>query len=85
MNMSDFIKQLNGYIRAAFDNEEQFLERFWGGGGSPELLECYMASERTRIVCLVSSGDHIGDTIRTDEFIQWCEQVAPPSDADGVE
>jgi hypothetical protein len=72
--MSDLKTLLSRYIRKAFDNEEDFLVRFWNGDRHDELLECYMASERTRIAVLVESGATVTDTISTTEFMDWCDE-----------
>ena len=62
------------YISAAFEHEASFMERF-----APtvlgELNECYMASERTRVVFVLDTGQHVGDYIRTDEFMDWVDFI----------
>ena len=72
---SELICLLNDAISKAFDNEREFLKRFWKGNEDDELVECYMASERTRIAVLVDSGATVTDTIPTDEFLEWCEFI----------
>ena len=64
----DFVAR---HIQAAFDNAGDFMERFLPDHDWEELAECYMASERTRIVFINTSGAPITTTIRTSEFINW--------------
>lgn len=71
--MSDLIDLLSATIQRAFDNETLFLQRFWDGDEGNELLECYMASERTRIAVLMEDGTTVTTTIKTDEFLDWAE------------
>ncbi len=67
---------LKQYIETAFENEEAFLDKFWSQGGeNVELNECYMASQRTIIHVTLYNGQHVTDTIDTDEFIAWCEAL----------
>lgn len=69
-NLTDVLAAVIG---KAFEHEREFLTRFWRGDPNDELMECYMASERTRIAVLVSSGATVTDTIPTAEFIEWAE------------
>lgn len=71
---STFIDLLSHYIGKAFEYEDSFLLRFWRGKDAEQLLECYMASERTRITVLVKLGTHVTDTISTNDFICWCNE-----------
>lgn len=71
---STFIDLLSQYIGKAFEYEDDFLSQFWRGSDAEELIECYMASERTRIAVLVNSGAHVTDTISTNDFICWCNE-----------
>ena len=72
-----FIKQLSDYICTAFNNEEAFLNRFYVNldGGPVELQECYMASIATRISIQVGTGVTMLKTIKTAEFIDWCDEM----------
>lgn len=72
--MSYFKTLLSRYIATAFDNEDDFLCHFLGGEYCEELIECYMASERTRVVFLDNHGCHITATIPTDDFMAWCDE-----------
>ena len=69
-NLTDVLAAVIG---KAFEREREFLVRFWRGDPNDELMECYMASDRTRIAVLVSSGATVTDTIPTSEFIEWAE------------
>ena len=69
-NLTDVLAAVIG---KAFEREREFLIRFWRGDPNDELMECYMASDRTRIAVLVSSGATVTDTIPTSEFIEWAE------------
>lgn len=72
--MNESIKTLlNSYISKAFQYEREFVDTFWQGNDVDELIECYMASERTRIAVLVESGATVTTTISTDAFINWCD------------
>lgn len=71
--MSELIDLLSATIQKAFDNETLFLRRFWDGDEGDELLECYMASERTRIAVLMGNGTTATTTIKTDDFLEWAE------------
>jgi hypothetical protein len=73
MITQDFLCRLDSYIAKAFNNEEKFIKRFFMANA--ELLECYMASERSWITVLVESGAHVTTTIDTTEFIEWCNTV----------
>jgi len=74
LTQSLLIGLLAQYIGKAFDNEKDFLTKFWPGHSSDELIECYMASESTRIAILVDSGATVTYTIITSEFIDWCNE-----------
>jgi hypothetical protein len=66
-------------IEAAFTYHDEFMDTFWCGwrdNGIWELHECYMASERTKIVVLREDGGFITNTISTDKFIAWVELVS---------
>ena len=65
---------LSLYIIKVFDNEGDFLADLTEGFQDAELLECYMASERTKIVVLAHEGQHITTTIPTAEVIAWCDE-----------
>lgn len=64
---------LSKYIGCAFENEEEFLETFCSGMTAVDLLECYMGSERCKIIFLVASGTTISNTISTTKFMSWCD------------
>lgn len=70
--MSDaLLNGLRRYIGAAFEHEDEFVERFIGKAGV-ELQECYMASERTKLVYMTTEdGGLWTDTISTHDFIAW--------------
>lgn len=70
--MSELQQMLSDTIRKAFDNEREFLSRFWSGSPDDQLEECYMAGKRTRIE-VVSDGHHVATTISTADFIEWCD------------
>ena len=72
--MEGIQKNISELIRKAFDNEHEFLSRFWHGRVEDTLEECYMAGKRTRIE-LVSDGNHVATTISTADFIEWCEGI----------
>ena len=69
---------LSTVICKAFDNEEDFIARFY-----PEykpdrvtLDEFYMASERCRVVIkckLIGTYQLAVPTIKTADFLEWCE------------
>lgn len=66
-------------IEAAFTHHDDFMDTFWDGwrdSGIWELHECYMASERTKIVVLRDDGGFISNAISTDQFISWVERVS---------
>ena len=65
---------LSLYICKVFDNEDDFLADLTDGFQDAELLECYMASERTKIVVLTNEGQHITTTIPTAEITAWCDE-----------
>lgn len=64
-------------IGAAFEHEESFLDRFWNGWriNMTGLHECYMASERTKIVVLRNDGGFATTSISTDDFLLWVDSV----------
>jgi hypothetical protein len=66
---------LRRYITAAFDHHDDFLARFWPSEHIQELHECYMASERTKLVVMFTDGSFVTNCISTDEFISWAESV----------
>lgn len=65
---------LDTVISKAFTHEREFLTNFWCGNPNDELIELYMASERSRIAVITSSGATVTDTISTAEFINWISQ-----------
>ncbi len=65
---------LSLYICKVFDNEGDFLADLTDGFQDAELLECYMASERTKIVVLTHEGQHITTIIPTMEVLHWCDE-----------
>lgn len=67
-------ESLKDIISAAFSNEAEFLNRFFGHSEC-ELLECYMASERTKIAVLMPCGETVTTTIPTDEFMDWVDEM----------
>lgn len=62
------------YCGCAFEHEEEFLETFCHGMTAVDLLECYMASDRCKIIFLVDSGTTISNTISTTKFMSWCDE-----------
>ena len=70
-------KELQYYITTAFKYEAKFIIRFWGMDTiEPELDYLYMSSERTLISITTEYGQiKTTTTIRTAEFIDWCEEV----------
>ena len=72
--MINFQEQLGKYIQCAFDNEGAFFHWFQHGQAL-SLVECYMASERTRIVLELFWGGEETHVIPTSDFIAWCEEV----------
>lgn len=70
MNLQE---QLAYFIGIAFEYEQEFLAEFFID--ADELLEVYMASERTYITYLHRSGNTMSTTINTDDFLNWCEQT----------
>lgn len=65
---------LSLYICKVFDNEEDFLTDLTDGLRDCELLECYMASERTKIVVVDHDGQHITTTVPTAKVAAWCDE-----------
>lgn len=65
---------LSLYICKVFDNEGEFLADMTEGFEDWELLECYMASERTKIVMLDVDGQHVTTTLSTLEVLHWCDE-----------
>ena len=61
------------YTNCAFENEEEFLDAFCKDMKATDLLECYMASDRCKIIFLLESGTTISNTISTTKFMAWCE------------
>lgn len=73
-NGSELMHLLSCYITTVFDNDRDFLHHFMGEQhADDELLECYMASERTRINVMLECGQQITTTVRTDDLVEWCE------------
>lgn len=66
-------ERLSIIIGKAFEKECEFLTKFWRGSRDDELMECYMASECTRITVLTGGGVMVTDTISTKDFIDWAE------------
>jgi hypothetical protein len=74
---SDLIPLLDAIICKVFDREEEFMRdvyrpnQSWDG----ELVEFYMASERCRLTVLLHSGEHITDTVKTQDVLDWIEGI----------
>ncbi|WP_417459176.1 hypothetical protein [Kordiimonas sp.] len=69
---------LSRCIETAFVHSESFLDEFWPKwreGGIEGLHECYMASERTKIVVMREDGGFITQAISTQDFICWVERT----------
>lgn len=64
---------LSKYVNCAFEYEDEFLETFCKGMKATDLLECYMASDRCKLIFVLESGTTIGNTISTTKFMTWCE------------
>lgn len=77
MNESDLIPLLNAVICKVFDNEERFMsevyrpEKEWDG----ELIDFYMASERCRLTVMLKCGQHITDTVKTIDVLDWAADI----------
>lgn len=74
----ELIELLDTVICKVFDNEERFMkevyrpEKEWDG----ELLEFYMASESCRLTILLECGQHITDTVKTGDVLDWVSAMA---------
>jgi len=64
---------LSKYVNCAFEHEDEFLETFCKDMKATDLLECYMASDRCKIIFLLESGTTISNTISTTKFMAWCD------------
>jgi len=77
--MKSLTQQLNYYISSIFANEQKFLDQFFPipkWDAELELLECYFASERVKVVILnINSGEHISTTIPTMDIIDWVDNL----------
>ena len=73
LGITEFCKQLQLYIRFAFDNEQLFFERFFpeNCGNMTELTEVYMASGMVRIEYHTYESRDIHTVISTTDFIDW--------------
>lgn len=70
----DFRGILASYIGTAYTHEEEFLEVFCEGMEAKDLVEIYMAENRTKIYVVVPSGTVIGKTISTTKFMKWADE-----------
>ena len=77
MNESDLIPLLNTVICKVFDNEEQFMKEVYrpSEGWDGELIDFYMANERCRLTVMLESGQHITDTVKTADVLDWVADI----------
>ena len=75
-----FVRELNRYVRFAFDHERAFFEQFrvpllvTHVAGNTSLEQFYMASERCHVVAQVGiAGPQAESTIRTLDYIDWVD------------
>jgi len=61
------------YTNCAFEYEDEFLATFCKDMKAADLLECYMASDRCKIIFVLDSGTTISNTVSTTKFMSWCE------------
>jgi len=76
IKLKSLTQQLNYYISSIFANERKFLKEFFPEWDEIELLECYFASERVKLVILdIDSGQHISTTEPTYDVMNWVDNL----------
>ena len=71
--LENLAKQLQTVINLVFEKEGDFIKSLCPQYSEYELLEFYMASERSRMTLLSFDGAHFTDTVKTQEVIDWFE------------
>ena len=68
-------KSLDIYIGFIYDNEESFLEKFGQMNDVWMLIEVSFDSERVKFVYILDSGQHIVNSIKIEELIEWMKEL----------
>lgn len=73
--MNKHLRWVRDKITFVFDNEKEFIDKFFRCYNVDDLLEFYMASERCKVILLLNSGETISDTIKTNDLLKWIKEV----------
>ena len=72
--MVDILKNIEELEDFVFENAVELLDTF-AKGLPEELISVSFGSERVEIVYLLECGQHIGDRIKMDKFLEWKEEI----------
>lgn len=74
---TDLIPLLDAVIDKVFDNEKRFMLEVYRPGEQwrGELIDFYMSSDRCRLTVLLECGQHITDTVKTADVLEWLQGV----------
>ena len=72
MKLKERIKNVTDVI---FNNEAEFLNKFFKGSDTDELTECYLGHENSLITVFVSTGDTVITTVSTDKLLDWAYKL----------
>ena len=76
-DLHQIMKDIEPYIDFIFEHEDEFLKSFAKVAFDDVfcLSEISFGSDEIKIVYVLESGQHIQDTITTEEFIAWMRKV----------
>ena len=68
---SDTLKTLDAWSKAAYDNEDLFLDTFSGVNDSWFLTKVSWNDENMHFVYVIKCGQHIADTVKIDKWFEF--------------
>ncbi len=69
-NLKEITGKLRYYIEHVFDHEDEFLKKFVLGNAT-DIVEISFSDENVFFVYVMMNGQHISDSIKLEEFIDW--------------
>lgn len=69
--MTASIRKIMDYI---YDREYDFIDRFCKFDGAFTITEVFVGDYAIKFVYVLTSGQHIADQIRIDDFLRWARE-----------
>ena len=73
-DLHQIMKDIQPYIDFIFEHEDEFMKYFCSPGAT-DVVSMSFGNDELQFTFIKESGQHIQDTITTDNFVSWMRKV----------